>query len=458
MTDIKLVPIVEIIYDDEERHRKELDGIDELVASILKIRKLNPTSLGLLHPIILGDENKLLAGRRRLEAFKSLGDTLIPARYFADLSPTDQKLVELDENLRRVDISWQNRCLAILELHSLLGNETATQTADYIGLHVSHVARYLQVANELRKGDTKIAACNSAAQAIAIVNRRQTLALDDELSKLHQDIVKPISVKNSDEPIATENPQAQPYSIIQENFLTWAPNYSGPKFNFIHCDFPYGIDAQDSASMSADQQDSQYEDSPEIFFNLLNCLTDNIDALMYDSGHIMFWYHMKFHGQIVDHFRANGFFVVELPLIWFKSDGMGVAADYRRRPKHVYETALFMSRGDRFISNVINDCYPCPTARSAEGHMSAKPMPMLKHFFSMMVNDLSSVLDPTCGSGTSIRAAASLNAERALGLEINPAVIPTAQKKLLDFVRLSAATSKMKTDNAAAGPQSLKDL
>ena len=53
-------------------------------------------------------------------------------------------------------------------------------------------------------------------------------------------------------------------------------------------------------------------------------------------------------------------------------------------------------------------------------HMNEKPVAVLKHFLGMIVGEGSSVFDPTCGSGSSIRAAVALGAYRALGLEIDP--------------------------------------
>ena len=51
--------------------------------------------------------------------------------------------------------------------------------------------------------------------------------------------------------------------------------------------------------------------------------------------------------------------------------------------------------------------------------MSAKPEPVLRHFFRMFVDENSTVLDPTCGSGTALRAAESLGAAHILGIEVN---------------------------------------
>jgi len=51
--------------------------------------------------------------------------------------------------------------------------------------------------------------------------------------------------------------------------------------------------------------------------------------------------------------------------------------------------------------------------------MSVKPEPVLRNFFRMFVDETTIMFDPTCGSGSSLRAAESLNARHALGLEID---------------------------------------
>jgi DNA modification methylase len=52
--------------------------------------------------------------------------------------------------------------------------------------------------------------------------------------------------------------------------------------------------------------------------------------------------------------------------------------------------------------------------------MSIKPEPVLRHFFEMFVDESTIFLDPTCGSGSSLRAAEAAGASYVLGLERNP--------------------------------------
>ena len=91
---------------------------------------------GLLHPIILrrdGPLHILVAGERRLRAVGSLaalGNTIahdgdavplghIPFTLLSDLSPLAAEEAELEENIHREDLSWQERSAALLRLQSL---------------------------------------------------------------------------------------------------------------------------------------------------------------------------------------------------------------------------------------------------------------------------------------------------------------------------------------------------
>jgi N6-adenosine-specific RNA methylase IME4 len=88
------VPISEIRVIG--RFRKDLGDIDSLAASIKRV--------GLLHPIVVTPERKLVVGLRRVEAFKKLGKTEIPAniaKNFTDLSALLK--AQRDENTCRKD-------------------------------------------------------------------------------------------------------------------------------------------------------------------------------------------------------------------------------------------------------------------------------------------------------------------------------------------------------------------
>ena len=80
------------------RVRKDAGELDELCASIERI--------GLLHPIVLTSDNRLISGVRRLAAFKKLGKETIPHRIVASLDDAVSLLIaERDENTCRKDFT-----------------------------------------------------------------------------------------------------------------------------------------------------------------------------------------------------------------------------------------------------------------------------------------------------------------------------------------------------------------
>lgn len=76
------------------RFRKNYGDLSSLMASI--------EAVGLIHPIVVTPDRKLIAGRRRLEAFKKLGRKTIPALTL-DLDAII--LGERDENIERMDFA-----------------------------------------------------------------------------------------------------------------------------------------------------------------------------------------------------------------------------------------------------------------------------------------------------------------------------------------------------------------
>jgi len=78
------------------RFRKDLGDTASLAEDIGKI--------GLLHPIVVNQNHELICGLRRIEAFKLLGKSEIPA-YFVNLY--DIIKGEMSENTQRKDFSWE---------------------------------------------------------------------------------------------------------------------------------------------------------------------------------------------------------------------------------------------------------------------------------------------------------------------------------------------------------------
>jgi len=390
-------PLANITILREDRQRRELLGIEELAESISRV--------GLIHPIVITHQGVLVAGERRLTAMKHLGWDKCPVQFAEDLSPDELKVIELEENVKRQDISWQDHCLAIDAYHKARSNEdsswTAAATAKALNLNAGDLSRKLELAEEIHAGNTRVVDAprwTTASKIVSRTNERKKAAIE--------------------EAILGDAPEPQPspeIPILHGDFNEWAASYSGPKFNFIHCDFPYGINAGKHDQGSAYKYGG-YEDTPEIYQQLLHTLASAMDSVVAQSAHLMFWFSMTKYQETVDALTSIGWIVDRFPLIWYASDNAGVAPDPQRGPRRVYETCLFARRGDRKVVQAVSNHYSHPR-RDKTIHMSEKPVPVLSHFFRMLVDDHTTLLDPTCGSANALKAASQLSAARVFGIE-----------------------------------------
>jgi hypothetical protein len=201
------------------------------------------------------------------------------------------------------------------------------------------------------------------------------------------------------------------------DFAAWLETYEGPTFNFIQCDFPYGINA-DKMDQSSAAGFGGYADTPDAYWDLLRLLERAMDKVVDESSHLMFWFTMDYYHETKCSLERMGWRVSPFPLIWHKSDNTGILPDPRRGPRRIYETAFIGSRNDRHIVKPVSNLFSCG-GRDKAIHMNEKPQQMLTYFMGMFVDEYSRVLDPTCGSANALKAATALGAKTVLGLEID---------------------------------------
>lgn len=431
------IALKDIWIDRNTRQRKDIQ-VDDLMDSI-QLR-------GVLVPIIVttedgpdGEPYKLVAGERRYTACERLGLAGIPAHLMSDLPQSEQRMVELEENLRRKDLGWQDQCLAIANIHDIItqqnnGESNWARTAKAIGYDPSWVQRCCRVAKELHR--ESIRKSESFMRAWNFISREDERVAADAVSHLLSSATDAAAQTFSapagsdaladlmNEPLPPENPIMGPSfvsartpplvtpaeeSILQQSFLDWAPTYQGRPFNLIHCDFPH-----DDTS------------------TLIACLCSNLDRLMAHSAHLIFWLSgdikiqsktLAMFAELAPMLSFNSF-----PLIWVKSDNVGIIPDPKREPRRIYETALIASREDRLLVKPVSNAYAAPTNK--EHHPHTKPEPVLRHFMQMFVDRNTRMLDPTCGGGSSLRAAESLGAEHVFGLELNDEYVQNARRAL----------------------------
>lgn len=161
---------------------------------------------GLMQPIVLSNNKKLIAGGHRLEAHRMLSEgevenenpefySSIPYVYFEEylvkagrmekgesIDEATLRRLELEENVRRLDMSWQDKIMGVAEYHKLATKKasedgdkwTQSQTAALLNISQGRVSTVLDLAKDLKRGDEELWACANSLEAIRVKLARKS--------------------------------------------------------------------------------------------------------------------------------------------------------------------------------------------------------------------------------------------------------------------------------------------
>lgn len=155
------------------RQRQDYGDLEELAQSLDRY--------GLIQPIVINQDKRLIAGGRRLQAATDLGWTSIDCVYRETMSDDELHELELEENVRRKEMDWKEKTLTILNIHRLKKKRSALEgslwgtreTAEMLGIKGhSNVHYAVRVGEYLEKKDEEITNCTSMLDAWKVVMRR----------------------------------------------------------------------------------------------------------------------------------------------------------------------------------------------------------------------------------------------------------------------------------------------
>ena len=413
---------IKVRPDRQRREFKEKD-INELAQSIQNV--------GLINPLVLDEEGFLVAGERRLRALQQLGWGQAPVQFAYEMTTTQLHLIELEENVKRVDLGWRERIDATnkyIELRKSQDPEvTLTVLADELGVASSTLTKYIIVNDAIEDDNQLVVNADKMSVAINVSLRARERKLADIT-----DVFDGPEPAESSEEAADDREIIHPgVPLVNADFIDWFTENQGRTFNFIHCDFPYGVNMQAAPQGAADKYGG-YADNPDVYYNLLAALCVASEALTLNDAHMIFWFDMRYYNDTTEALASAGWAVQDHPLIWYKSDNTGILPDPNRGPRRIYETALFCTRGDRKIVQAVGNCFGGGVDKQNRIHMSEKPKEVLRHFFRMVVDGNTKMLDPTCGSANAVKVAEELGAHSVLGIEKDPEFFKLAADRYND--------------------------
>jgi DNA modification methylase len=388
------------------RQRKDFDpeAITDLANSI--------STVGLLHVPILRETPSgfvLVAGERRLRAMETIwicGDGVrynghsyapyeVPYSTLGELTPLEAEEAELDENLKRRDLTWQERSEALGRLHALRMAQ-ATQAGE------THI-----IADTLREIETTD--YSGDRQAILLSQHLDNPAV--AAARTVKDAFKVI--KREEEKLKAEalaeqvgqNFNSSAHTLVHADCLEWFTQCPDNTFDVLLWDPPYGMNAHkfgDAAGkLSGTVHD--YDDSPQAWNELMRPACEQAFRVAKPQAHAyIFCDFDRFH--MLRQFMLNaGWDVFRTPLIVYKLSS-GRIPRPEHGPRRQWEMCLYAIKGDKQVTGIFSDVIPCKLEENLF-HGANKPVELYVDLLRRSVRPGDSVLDAFCGTGTIFPAA-----------------------------------------------------
>lgn len=420
------------------RQRKELDP--EFVADLTEGIRKN----GLLHAPILrreGTELVLVAGETRLNAIDQLwmtGGTLrynnepipegmIPYTNLGDLDELAAEEAELEENVRRKDLTWQDKAEALQRLHALRGKQAAARgevhtVADTTmevkgrtdGGYQAEVRKQLIVAQHLN--NPLIQKAKTTEEAFKILKKqeasRQNEALAQEVGKTYNSSV---------------------HTLKNMSCLDYMKECASERFDCILTDPPYGMGAQDFGDGGGKLVNSEhhYDDSYEAWVELMSAWCPESYRVAKKQAHAYVFCDQANFPKLKELMEAAGWYVFRTMLIAHKPNS-GRLPLPDMGPRRQYETILYAVKGKKPVLVVGASDVISTTADANLTHGAQKPVALYVDLLRRSCRPGDEVADFFAGSGTIFPACQELKLI-ATGTEQNPEYYAMGYKRLKEL-------------------------
>lgn len=418
----------------EYRQRKDFDEtkVVELASSI--------QTHGLLQAIVVRSTPtglELVAGERRTRALTILSGleesynfggiswpcTHIPGVSLGSLSQLDAESAELEENIRRVDLSWQEQASATARLVDIRRRQAAAANAEQ--------PTVADLAAEVRPEGGRDWAETATRREIILAKNLDKPEI--KKAKTREEAWKALQrLEEGERSVALARLVGQTFSaashtLVQADCLEWMAKQPSDQFDVILTDPPYGIDADSfgDAGGRLTYQTHTYKDSAVAvppfsdFYRLAKP-----EAHLYACCDIDFFHEWKAAAQ------AAGWYVHRTPLINYKRDGSRVPLP-EHGPQRKYELILYAIKGNRRVTRIYPDVIETHGDDNL-GHGAQKPVALFIDLLRRSVRPGDTVLDPFAGTGTAIIAAHELQC-KCTAVEMNEQYYGIALKRLQEL-------------------------
>jgi site-specific DNA-methyltransferase (adenine-specific) len=446
---MRLIPRDSLIIP-EKRQRSEIrkESLVDLKDSI--------ASIGLLQPPIVrweGEHPRLVAGARRTAAIDALqtegiiffcnGQIVTPGEYpcldIGDLNPVQLFEAELSENIIREALHWHDETLAIAELHKMRKEvnpkQTITETAREmvekvrgpapegeaparsatggVSTYRSKISQALTIAQHI--DEPEVAKARNAKEAFQLVLKREHATYQAELLRRKSSIAR----------------VALSCEIRHGSMLDIMPKLDPDQFDLILTDPPYGIGVSGAGFRARTVHHHNYDDTPENARAILKCLVSEGWRVTKNRANLCIFTDIDHWDFLQTIAKQQGWSTWKWPVIWQKSEHEGMTGGWGHQGFiRTYEMIFFATKGQRgLVRTELDILTEKRVSRTQRVHGAEKPTSLMELLLDLTTFPGDKVLDPCCGSGTTLMAAKRLN-RHGLGIEIDKVISDEAYVRL----------------------------
>lgn len=423
------------IHIPEDRIRREFDPqvIQELKQSIVGKGLINPITLRV---DMVADRLVIVAGETRLRAMMELVKNnqpfscnseavplgKVPYLLLTELTPGMALEAELEENVLRRQLTWQEEAAARKRLHDLRQSAAVELGQPYHEIDTARelVAKGIVDSVKPVVQDLLIGRFLSNPEVSGAKTKKEALGKAKKL--IEKELLDTIASN-----VTTSHVNL---TFRQGDSKLLVPTIPDGTFDLILTDPPYGINVENSGGLIKNTH--HYTDAPETLEEILTWLPEQAFRVTKPLAHLYWFCDIAWFNEIALALKDAGWRVWRVPIIWDKK-GIGVVPNERFWPRRSYEAIVFAIKGDMPVLRVANDVInfaPVRTQGSAE-----KPKEILLDLITRSVTPGANILDPFCGSGSIFLAAREYNCS-ATGIEINHEISNVAKARTNDFAAL----------------------
>lgn len=360
----------------------------------------------------------LVSGERRLRAIQEyiwqvgdgysyagqlVAEGLVPCTDLGELDPLAAEEAECEENIRRVDLTVPERCIATERIFNLRNAQASAR-----GEPPVTVAKIAEEVRGTSKGDAQTRTRNEILLARhmhdpeirAVKSVKEGMKLLKRKEQTQRNVTLAAQVGKS--------LTAASHTLLNEDALVWLESAPDAKWDVILTDQPFGMGADEFGDSGGKATGAHfYKDDEEVFDACLAGLIKHSIRITKPQAHLYWFCDIDKFQKGRACFEHAGWWVHRTPLIWHKPNGSRIPWP-EHGPQRKYELILYAVKGKRPVTKA---GFPDVISLSADenlGHQAQKPVALYRELLRRSVKPGDQVLDPFGGTGPLIPAAHEL--------------------------------------------------